>query len=222
VGKVNWTIVAISAGISLGAGVAVLSTSAPAPQAGGLVVPQSGPVEEPVRPPVRLGESDPLTPVPTPAVVTVTPATYSQALTPRSTLARSNGPATIARTIRQTSPVVRQALSAVSRSSSWSGWFATRPVSTHPAGTHPTGTHPISIHSTRSHPTSSHSVSSRQTSTHSFGASQSSTARSTYGKHSAGKYGAGRQSAAKHSAGNHSGRDGGGRHRAGGGARHGR
>jgi hypothetical protein len=217
VGKVNWTIVAISAGISLGAGVAVLSTSAPAPQAGGLVVPQSGPVEEPVRPPVRLGESDPLTPVPTPAVVTVTPATYSQALTPRSTVARSNGPATIARTIRQTSPVVRQALSAVSRSSSWSGWFATRPVSTHPAGTHPTGTHPISSHSINSH-----SVSSRQTSTHSFGASQSSTARSTYGKHSAGKYGAGRQSAAKHSAGNHSGRDGGGRHRAGGGARHGR
>jgi hypothetical protein len=217
VGKVNWTIVAISAGISLGAGVAVLSTSAPAPQAGGLVVPQSGPVEEPVRPPVRLGESDPLTPVPTPAVVTVTPATYSQALTPRSTLARSNAPATIARTIRQTSPVVRQALSAVSRSSSWSGWFATRPVSTHPAGTHPTGTHPISSHSINSH-----SVSSRQTSTHSFGASQSSTARSTYGKHSAGKYGAGRQSAAKHSAGNHSGRDGGGRHRAGGGARHGR
>jgi hypothetical protein len=202
VGKVNWTIVAISAGITLGAGVAVLSTSAPPQQVDGLVVPQSGPVEEPVRPPVRLGESDPLTPVPTPAVVTLTPAAYTQALTPQSGVSKSNAPAAIARTIRQTSPAVRQALSAVSRSSSWSGWFATRPVSTHPVSTHP--------------------VSSRQSTTHSFGASQSSTARSTYGRHSAGKHGAGRQSVAKHRAGNHSGRDGGGRHRAGSGARHGR
>ncbi|GAB3908864.1 hypothetical protein GCM10029964_109370 [Kibdelosporangium lantanae] len=43
--RFNWTIVAISAGVSLGAGVALLSTGGEVPRGSGLIVPQSMPVD---------------------------------------------------------------------------------------------------------------------------------------------------------------------------------
>jgi hypothetical protein len=86
VGKVNWTIVAISAGVTMVAGVAVLGdVSRPASTDGGIIVPQAteGLGDQPVRPPVRPKPDpapDPVTPPPAVAVVTVNPAGYTQSL----------------------------------------------------------------------------------------------------------------------------------------------
>src|SRR4051794_3336942 len=49
--RFNWTIVAISAGVSLGAGVAVLSTGGAGRGAGGLTAPQPLPVDTQAIPP---------------------------------------------------------------------------------------------------------------------------------------------------------------------------
>jgi hypothetical protein len=86
VGKVNWTIVAISAGVTLGAGVAVLSTDSPATTNGGLVVPPTlatlgeQPARIPVRPVIREYPDDPV--APQVVVVPVAPAGYAQSLIP--------------------------------------------------------------------------------------------------------------------------------------------
>jgi hypothetical protein len=131
--RVNWTIVAISAGVTLGVSVAVLSTDGSSvPQASGLIVPQSAPSDDEV----HSTPSSPSNPVIPPVVdvVTVTAAGYTQSLTPPPpplvavNAAVSIKPLPLVRnvvnktTIRATS-IVSQILGG--SSSSWSGWFGT-------------------------------------------------------------------------------------------------
>jgi hypothetical protein len=150
VGKVNWTIVAISAGVTLGAGAAVLGTPAATPPAGnGIIVPQAVAVEESAKPPVRTGQ-----PVrPAPPVVNVVPAGYTQTLVPApprvaqvpaprepvaQTPVQTPVKTAVQTTVQTTAPVsprqvirstTRHATALVNRArrsapAGWSGWFS--------------------------------------------------------------------------------------------------
>jgi hypothetical protein len=148
VGKINWTVVAISAGVTLGASVAVLSTSDAAPEArgggGGIIVPQSAPVEDTVRPPVRIAQPVQPAPPPVVSVVAVNPAGYTVAPPPPAPVVTPPRPAkapvikvdasvplTPGRLVRTvTNSPSRFASQVIGMSSGpWGGWFG-QPVTT--------------------------------------------------------------------------------------------
>jgi uncharacterized membrane protein YgcG len=140
VGKVNWTVVAISAGVTLGASVAVLSTSDGTLDAGGgqIIVPQSAPGDDTVRPPVRIGQPQQPAPPPVVSVVAVNPAGYM--VTPPPPVVTPPPPPVITpvvkvnvsvsltpgRLIRSTTSSTSKFVSQVIGLSpnSWSGWFS--------------------------------------------------------------------------------------------------
>jgi hypothetical protein len=142
VGKVNWTIVAISAGVTLGAGVAVLGNDTPASTGGGLIIPptleglgQQAP-QVPAGPIIASYPDDPVPP--RPVVVPVAPAGYVQSLTPPPVAAPPKQalvsvPPAVARPVRAitsavkpvTSPaltIARQSISSIPTVSSFD-WF---------------------------------------------------------------------------------------------------
>jgi hypothetical protein len=123
--RVNWTIVAISAGITLGASVAVLSTENSVPETSGLVVPRWTPIDDE-------------TPAPPPAaqmvdVVTVSAAGYTQSLTPPpppppprpAPVKKARAPKTILSVPKQVVSTTTNTVSTIANQalSPWSGWF---------------------------------------------------------------------------------------------------
>jgi hypothetical protein len=119
--RFNWTIVAISAGVSLGAGVAVLSTGADVPRTGGLIVPQSMPVDS-----VGTTPRPPDSFIPTVIdVVPVTAVGYTQPADPPPPPKPVVAPKPKAK-----QPVAKKPTRVVTQRSQqitdygWSGWFA--------------------------------------------------------------------------------------------------
>lgn len=140
--RVNWTIVAISAGITLGASVAVLGTGPAVPESSGLVVPRSMPVDEqPV--------AGTATVTGLPPVVSITAAGYTQQETPpppppppppvkpKAAVKTKAKPKPVSQVVRKTTNTAQQVVDqGIDTASDWTGWFTDASQSFYDSGRH--------------------------------------------------------------------------------------